>query len=87
MYIYCCIHKLNSSCDFNLKSYEDIHNHWRDYFLRHESMVKKYFEHKNNLIILNINDNKSKRDFCNKLREIGFEIKDKTLPHSLKTIS
>ena len=48
-------------------------------------MVKKYFEGKNNLIILNINDEKSKSDFCTKLREIGFEIKDKTLPHSFKT--
>ena len=84
-YIDNCVHKLNSSHNFNLKSYEDIHKHWRDYFLRHEAMVKKYFEGKNNLIILNINDEKSKSDFCTKLREIGFEIKDKTLPHSFKT--
>ena len=86
LYIKNCIYKLNSIDNFNFKSYEDIHNHWRDYFLRHEAMVKKYFEGKNNLITLNIDDDKSKKDFCNKLREIGFKIKDMTLPHSLKTI-
>lgn len=86
-YLENCIHKLNTNHNFNLNSFEDIQNHWRDYFLRHEAMVKKYFENKNNLIILNINDDKSKRDFCSKLRQIGFAIKDITIPHSFKTIS
>lgn len=85
LYINRCIKNLNTFYGYNFKKYDDIHNHWRSHFKRHETMIKKYFEAKKNLIILNLNEKKSKLDLCVKLKDIGFKINESELPHRHKS--
>ena len=80
-YINRCIKNLNNIYGYNFNNYDDIYKHWKSYFYRHQSMIKNYFKDKNNLIVLNLDNTESKIDFCRKLKNIGFKIKDSTLPH------
>ena len=81
-YIDVCLQNLNYFYGYNFKTYEEICNHWRSYYYRHQNMVKKYFKYKNNLLFFNLDDDKFKSYFIVNLRNLGFEEILSELPHS-----
>ena len=81
-YIDACLQNLNYFYGYNFKTYEEICNHWRRYYYRHENMVKKYFKYKKNLLFLNLDDENSKSNLIVNIRNLGFEAILSELPHS-----
>lgn len=69
-----------------LSSVEDLAEHWKSGFIKHEKNLRKYFENKNNLIEVDIDSDESKQLFVEKLINLGFEIKESTFPHVGRTL-
>mgnify|MGYP001224864088 CR=1 FL=1 len=71
----------------SIKSEDLLIKHWKNFYIMHENSVKKYFANKDNLIQVDLDSQKSKENLCKKLKEIGFSLKEDSLPRDNITLT
>ena len=78
--------RFNSRAKGKLASENEVINHWKDFFWRHEEMIYGYFRNKDNLITLDLGSKESEDLLLCRLINSGFKFdKSCELPHAGKS--